>query len=236
MAHVLVGEEKASFFVHQEILCSASPFLKAALTGNFMEGNGEPLSLPEDDPDTFERFLQYVYISSYNLSTYATDNLKACQRQAWEYVRLFVFAEKAQVEPLKRQIVKSLFELEREKQIKYPASYTCMEFAYDHTPSGSPLRKVLAASYVWHTSALQPDLLARNPDLAADIAVGMQRRVHSTSMQNPFDGSYDTFSSTTTPEQPTTEPTPALRSSLFSYSAQSELAHISQIQSSLGIR
>ena len=192
--HVFVGEDKASFYVHENILCSASPFFKAAFNGNFKEAAEGDISLPEDDPETFERFLQYLYTKSYNLSSYATDKLEACQRQTWEYVKLYVFAEKAQVEPLQHHIIRGLFALEQKKHTKYPVPYECIKYAYDHTMPGSPLRRILAATYVWHTQVLAPKLLANTPDLAADVACGLQKRLHGMgNLGNPFDGTADYY-------------------------------------------
>ncbi len=82
--YVIVGEDKASYCVHENVFYSASPLFKAAFNGNFKEATESDITLPEAGHETFERFLHYVYAKSYNLSTYATDTLEVCKRQPWE--------------------------------------------------------------------------------------------------------------------------------------------------------
>lgn len=75
MATVIVGDDKTSkppvsYLVHKELLVSASPFFAAALNGAFAEGLDQAVRLPEEKPETFEWFLQWLYTGS--LTTHAS--------------------------------------------------------------------------------------------------------------------------------------------------------------------
>ncbi|KAF2859545.1 hypothetical protein K470DRAFT_300208 [Piedraia hortae CBS 480.64] len=55
---------RTTFQIHKELLTSASPFFSAALNGNFTEGILQSVKLPEEKPEIFEWFLQWLYTGS----------------------------------------------------------------------------------------------------------------------------------------------------------------------------
>lgn len=63
MVAVLIGPEKHRFEVHKSLLCEASDFFRAALTGNFRERNGE-IELPEQKSEVFKFFIHSLYAGS----------------------------------------------------------------------------------------------------------------------------------------------------------------------------
>lgn len=70
VVQVVVGEEsdrsrpQTSYLVHKELLTSASPFFAAALNSTFAEGMDQKVTLPEEKPEIFEWFLQWLYTGS----------------------------------------------------------------------------------------------------------------------------------------------------------------------------
>lgn len=64
---VLVGEAgsktrpETRYLIHKELLTSASPFFAAALNSTFAEGMDQTVRLPEEKPEIFEWFLQWLY-------------------------------------------------------------------------------------------------------------------------------------------------------------------------------
>ena len=70
MATVVVGDEKntarpaLTYLIHKELLTSASPFFAAALNSTFAEGLDQTVRLPEEKPEIFEWFLQWLYTGS----------------------------------------------------------------------------------------------------------------------------------------------------------------------------
>lgn len=75
VATVLVGEPasktrpQTQYLVHRELLTSASPFFAAALNSTFAEGLDQTVRLPEEKPDIFEWFLQWLYTGSLTTPT-----------------------------------------------------------------------------------------------------------------------------------------------------------------------
>lgn len=67
VATILVGEPSSKvrpetkYLIHKELLTSASPFFAAALNSTFAEGMDQTVRLPEEKPEIFEWFLQWLY-------------------------------------------------------------------------------------------------------------------------------------------------------------------------------
>ena len=55
---LVVGESNTAFHVHEADLFDASPFFKAAFTSDFRESAERSMTLPEDDEDIFELFIE----------------------------------------------------------------------------------------------------------------------------------------------------------------------------------
>jgi poly(rC)-binding protein 2/3/4 len=67
VATVVVGEPdsklrpETKYLIHKELLTSASPFFAAALNSTFAEGMDQTVRVPEEKPEIFEWFLQWLY-------------------------------------------------------------------------------------------------------------------------------------------------------------------------------
>lgn len=183
---VIVGEEQASFYVYRNVICNSSPFFKAALSGTFKEADESKVVLPEDDPEVFEQFLQWIYTKAYNLSPLANASSENVCKQSWQYIRLYVFADKTQVEPLKDHILRHLFKLHQRYSKDRSVSYECVEFAYDHTPPESPLRTLLVAMFIWNDAKIDSKAIVHIPEFAGKVVEGLQQRVQHPTWLSPF--------------------------------------------------
>ncbi|KAI9716702.1 MAG: hypothetical protein M1812_005240 [Candelaria pacifica] len=96
---VHVGPQKQSFDVHEELLCHVSPFFQAALEGHFKEATTQVVELPEDSPDTFQYFIQWLYRLDLSHEAHDGGNPRFTQLH-----RLYVLADKLQIKALKNLI------------------------------------------------------------------------------------------------------------------------------------
>lgn len=206
---MIIGEQQASFYVHRNLICKSSSFFKAALSGSFKEATEGKVILPEDDPDVFEQFVQWVYTKAYNLSPLADSSSENLCKHSWQYVRLFVFAEKAQAKKLKDQVLRDFFAFRQRHGNVQLLTYDCVEFAYDHTGPESGLRRLLVAMSVWTDAKIDSEAIAALPELASEVAAGLQERVHSPNLRDPFEMSADLFFKSTKqlPQTTNTRPT-----------------------------
>ena len=60
--HVGSGDDKKVWYLPEKILKSQSTFFTAALEGGFAEGISKNVTLPDEDPDMFEYFVEWLYV------------------------------------------------------------------------------------------------------------------------------------------------------------------------------
>jgi len=58
---VLVGKKRKEFNVHKKLICQASKFFNDAFSGPFKEGQENRMHMPEDDPEVFSCFVDWLY-------------------------------------------------------------------------------------------------------------------------------------------------------------------------------
>lgn len=69
MAVVVVGPKESKFVLHSHLLTSVSPFFAAALNGSFAESSSRTITLPDERPEIFEWFVQWLYSGTLRAST-----------------------------------------------------------------------------------------------------------------------------------------------------------------------
>ncbi|KAF2155160.1 hypothetical protein K461DRAFT_285233 [Myriangium duriaei CBS 260.36] len=72
MAVVIVGPKESKFTLHKDLLIAVSPFFAAALNGHFSESDTQIVRLPEERPEIFEWFAQWIYTGSLSVSSDCT--------------------------------------------------------------------------------------------------------------------------------------------------------------------
>lgn len=192
---ITVGESEARFQAHKDLLCQRSPFFNGALTRDFKEASENAVTLPEDDPDTFERFLQWVYSGTYVLSGIGTDD--EVDERYIQLVQLYTLADKLEVPALKKSVVDELFVMKSNPD--KPPQIEVISYVYENTRERSPLRKLMVAWLVWHveyswyTTPVAASFLAQCPDFAADLVVALARRFVDFNALSPFNESPEKY-------------------------------------------
>jgi hypothetical protein len=75
----------------------------------FKETADNQISMPEDDPDSVDRFLQWAYGRASRLSDPKdSKDSKAQDLRYLELIRLYKLADKLQVNPLKNDLIRAL--------------------------------------------------------------------------------------------------------------------------------
>ncbi|KAF2166202.1 hypothetical protein M409DRAFT_66695 [Zasmidium cellare ATCC 36951] len=81
VATVVVGKPndrarpQTQYLIHKELLTAASPFFAAALNSTFAEGLDQTVRLPEEKPESFEWFLQWLYTGTLTTQPTTSDPL-----------------------------------------------------------------------------------------------------------------------------------------------------------------
>lgn len=56
------GDERVSWVLPKSLLAHHSKFFDAALNGTFAESQSGSITMPDDSPDAFRQFVQWLYV------------------------------------------------------------------------------------------------------------------------------------------------------------------------------
>lgn len=147
------------------------------------------MALPEDDPGTVERFMQWLCFKSLGLTKGVS--AETWDERYWQLARLNTFADKFDIGLLKNSIVDELFALQSTPDTS-PPQLPVVGYIYENTTETSSLRKVIVGWYAWHinfdwyTRSSTPAILEDIPKFVADLATAMSQRVQHPSLNSPF--------------------------------------------------
>jgi hypothetical protein len=55
------GPDRKQFLIHKNLICRESTFFRSSFEGAFIETSRQHLKLPQDYPDVFEAFCDWLY-------------------------------------------------------------------------------------------------------------------------------------------------------------------------------
>ena len=150
----MVGSESRVLTVHSNHLVSASPVFKAAVSQHWQEGKTNVITLPEDEPDIVNLYLNFVY----------TDTLP-CRVMQGPYragdedsettalAKLYVFGEKYQDHRLKVAVINAIFalsETSRDDGFTWYLTSSDIDVIYKGTLPGSPAGQLMVEQHAHH--------------------------------------------------------------------------------------
>jgi hypothetical protein len=89
---IYVGPKRREFVVHKNLICQTSDFFSKAFTGGFQEAQENSMHLPEDDPNAFSLFIDWIYRSKIPA--------RYSKKHKATLYNLYIFAEKVCLEDL----------------------------------------------------------------------------------------------------------------------------------------
>ena len=188
-----VGKSKNIFEIHWSLICNASPVLKATLTRKFKETQRYRMLLPDEDVETFGHFAQWLYGKNpLDVSSYS-DRVGKSSPFALPLAKLYVLAEKYNVDMLKNRVIDIFFEGHSACQGCKPME-TTINYFYINSIRKSPFRRLLADWHAWHVPMKEygdedpADFLLGTPDFAIDVALAMAKRWGNSGAKDPFKG------------------------------------------------
>ena len=197
---LVAGSDQTACHVHQDLLCNASPVFKAAFSGAFKESSDRSILLPEDDAESVERLIQWLYTKHFQLvKPTSTVTQEECYMQL---ATLNTLAEKYNIVALKNQIVDELFTLTEHRDFNTPPQRPVISYVYNNTSEGSYFRKILVAWYTWmidftwYGKDVSTQVLQSIPDFATDLSKSLGLRIAHPKKTNPLLSSSSAFHET----------------------------------------
>lgn len=194
-----VGTERAAYYVHRHLLCNASTVFKAAFTiQRFRESFKNSIELPDDDIDTVDRFMQWLYTKDYQLTGFHTE--EEAHKRFDALAKLNTFADKFSIALLTNNIIDRMWEVWElyskkalpSKQLFCPR-ISLVGYVYENTTPHSAFRKLMVAWYSWEIAPSWYDHLHSRDaladvshDFALDLAMALGQRIAFRDRMSPF--------------------------------------------------
>lgn len=153
----LVGvDEPMRFIVHERLVNPRSEFTRLALRGVWKEALGRTIKLPEDDPEVFSVYQQWLYDGLVHTSSGTIFPTKTDDEYE-ALVKAYILGEKLMDPDFKDAITDAIVDKFRCLR-RFDTGLTTLVF--NETPSGSPLRRLLDGYLL---SLRQPWMAGRAP-------------------------------------------------------------------------
>ena len=167
MVNIFVGAERKKFHLHSDLLCNRSDYFRTCFVGDFKEAQQKELSLPEDDAESFELFVTWLY-GTHLKKISSNDELPA-------YFNLAILANKLCLEYLQNQAKDHILRFHRTNPRS--VGYQYLRYVYQNTSSTDEARAVPVTLAAWIVVASQTaeltgeyrDLIREGGDLAVDF-------------------------------------------------------------------
>ncbi|KAL2216846.1 BTB/POZ protein [Thermoascus aurantiacus ATCC 26904] len=161
------------FNVHRAIICPQSSFFEAAVNGNFSEAQSMKIILPEDDPETIERVLSFLYTQEYKEVGHTMDlgleSASAEKRRVsddysdgvddqalqsvYNNIRVYVAADKFDITPLKNMAIRRVMDWV-EKNYKHERFPDVVRRVLESVAAQGNLRQVLIDYISLHSATM----------------------------------------------------------------------------------
>lgn len=189
MVDLIVGPKEALFRVHKSFLCNKIPYFDKMFNGGFMEARENSAKFPEDDPQSFDILIEWVYsgcVRFYDVGTKDT-------HENWDFLRLYALAEKLGLTQLEDHALDLYRQSSEVKNATFDMTWATR--TYEITPLGSALRRYAIQVMVWrfHTQENSEidandrftETLETNHDLFIDFMLALRKHVNVVQPTDP---------------------------------------------------
>jgi hypothetical protein len=135
-----VGPDKVAFTVHKKLICERSAYFSKAFNGEFKEATENNIYLPEDSPEIFPWFINWLYRDQ--LPQFVLEKAQGDNNSFLAYTKkaapLFHFAQKVCLNRLPNQIIDKLQDIHHDQQVMF--CHQELKTVYENTQPKSKLR------------------------------------------------------------------------------------------------
>jgi len=141
--------------VHRTTISDNSAFFEAAVSACWMDGNSKVVKLPETDTQEFEVYVHWVYTHDIDM-TFMAEPSQATAPSWLNLSKIWILARYLQDMRLCNQVI----DLCLEKLPRVPGftiTHTTLQYAWEHTMTDSPLRRLFTNIMVANVSVRRLD-------------------------------------------------------------------------------
>lgn len=167
----LVGKlSPEKFAIHESIIKPRSEFVRLALRGEWKEANDRTIPLPDDEPQVFSLYQEWLY--SGLIYTRPSQLLPKDDDEFALLTQAFILGDKLMDLDFKDSIVDAITEKLRKEQT-FDTSLT--NLVWENTPDGSPLRRLWMDVYFYFGSAEWLDSKLMGEPVSSEFMVDFSR-------------------------------------------------------------
>ena len=151
IVEIKVGPSNTMFKIHKGHLCDRASYFRAVYQnpGDWKE-KSEGLTLETVDPDTFQRFILWLYFNN------VLDNFESVQSvPGLELINCYFFADQRNIPAMQNHVIDTILERVKTTKIIFVKH---QRLIWENTPDGSPLRRLLVDSLAMTATAI-PEML-----------------------------------------------------------------------------
>lgn len=196
VVNLLVGPDKTACIVHLNLLSNCSSYFRAAFAeGRFQEGKTRSIELVDDDVEAVGRLVQWLYRSSYDLSSFETE--ENANQRFFQLAKLNTLADKYDIPHLTNDIIDRIWdanpEIRSRRSHTFAPRVSLVAYVYDNTNQTSSFRKLMVAWYAWEVplrwyeaDETKEELADISHDFALDLVVAFAQQKRSPDQTSPF--------------------------------------------------
>lgn len=148
-------ESGIAFGVHKDFACHYCPVFKASFNSSFIEGKTQKYTLTDTTEAVIRALVYWIYTQ--DIDARAPDEGSFSEKEAEAYednclVQLWVLADRLLIGRLQNEVLRCIDE--RREKSKQIAIHT-LNYIYENTPSGSPLRRFVVHYCTFLSSSKQ---------------------------------------------------------------------------------
>ncbi|CZR51148.1 uncharacterized protein PAC_01023 [Phialocephala subalpina] len=132
--------------IHKDVACHYSPVFKAAFNSRFTEGETQTYKLEDVGQKTVRLLIHWMYHQELDVGKTTSQTKSLTDKML---IELWVLADKLLIPPLQNSIVQ---ELERQRKRFKATSTSCINYVYEKTAPGSPLRRLFVSWCAWNVA------------------------------------------------------------------------------------
>ncbi|CAK1360416.1 hypothetical protein CB0940_06468 [Cercospora beticola] len=171
-------ERSATFHVHEDLLREHSHFFDAALNHQWKEAQERKITLPEDNPDVVDVYVQWLYGDTVkDALTKTLGGPRRFRSAVWAVA--YLFGDKIQDRPFSNAVMEAWtlsIDEPLDDGLRRYVSAGCVRKVYKHTTSGSLVRQFLVHIWAhyrilrWMKEGVDEDHLLDCPEFLLDLA------------------------------------------------------------------
>ncbi|KAK0654592.1 hypothetical protein DIS24_g5050 [Lasiodiplodia hormozganensis] len=155
-----VGSGQRKYYIHKDILCASSPFFAKACNGNWKEARERRIELPEDEPECFDKYVQWLYFNE----LFVEERKNDCEALRWgDWLDAYLLGDKLLDQKFKDACFDIVYNQYENGGTLSPSDQA--KLLYENLPESDPyLRLYVYVSAYWTT------LDDFDPEVSADAA------------------------------------------------------------------